>query len=176
MTLLQSCLRLWRSFIFLCIITFLYFHRFNGSTLPRSIVDVDATYLSLASLSSHSPQKHPIEVLVEQARRTATDMVERQSRSLQQAIANYQKRYHREPPPGFEDWYRVAVELNATIIDEYDTITAMFEPYWAISARELRQRVRDVLDPRRFDGSMLGVRVKDYQLSFVNEKTAIRGV
>ncbi len=175
----QSCQRLWKPFTVLCIIAFLYFHsslRFYGSTSPDPTADMDATYLSLSSLSSTSPQKHPIEFLVEHARRKATDIVERQSKSLQEAIANYRNRYHREPPPGFEDWYRVAVELNATIIDEYDTITAMFEPYWGISARELRERVRDVLDPRQFDGKMLGVRVKDHQLSFINERTAIRGM
>lgn len=112
----QSCQRLWKPFTFLCIIAFLYSHRFYGSTSPDPTADMDATYLSLSSLSSTSPQKHPIEFLVEHARRKATDIVERQSKSLQQAMANYRSRYYREPPPGFEDWYRVAVELNATIL------------------------------------------------------------
>lgn len=100
-------------------------------------------------------------------------MVESQSKSLEEAIATYKKRYHREPPPGFDDWYHLAIESNATVIDEYDSVMAMFEPYWSISARELRARVRELLDPDFIDGKLLGLRVKDHQISSLNDKTGI---
>ena len=160
-------------FIFFCVIAFLSVYHIHGppSTTLNLTTHDDADSLTFTSPGLGSGQKHPIEVLVEDARRKYTHMIENQSKSLEQAIANYKKRYQREPPPGFDDWYRVAVRLNATIIDEYDTVMTMFEPYWGISARELRARVREALDPRLVHGTMFGVRVKDHQCSPVNEKT-----
>lgn len=49
----------------------------------------------------------------------------------------------------------------------------MFEPHWGISARELRARVREALDPRHVEGKMIGIHVKDHQFSTVNEKTGL---
>ena len=164
-------------FVFLSLIAFLSFYYLHGlpSTTLASVPGPDAHSPSLAFLGLTSDQKHPIEVLVEDARRKHAHIVKSQSKSLKQAIANYKKRYHREPPPDFDDWYNTAVRLNATIIDEYNTVMAMFEPYWGISARELRARVREALDPRLLDGKMFGIQVKNHELFTVNEKTAGTG-
>lgn len=174
MTLLLQlpCAHSWKPFIFFCIIVSLSFYHFHGlPTSPNPTGDLDAPYLSFGSLSSTSGHKHPVELLVEHARRRFTRMVESQSKSLEQAIANYKKRYNREPPPGFDEWYRVAVELNATIIDDYDTVMTSLEPYWGISARELRARVREVISPEHCNGLMMGIAVKDHQiLTLTNDK------
>lgn len=166
-----------KSFIAFCIIASLLFYHyyFHGlsSTSPDPKEDLDAAYLTFGSPSSTSGQKHPIELLAEHGRRRFDRMVESQSKSLEQAIATYKKRYHREPPPGFDDWYHLAIESNATVIDEYDSVMAMFEPYWSISARELRARVRELLDPDFIDGKLLGIRVKDHQISTLNDKTGV---
>ena len=175
MTLFQLRNTLWKPFIFFCIIALLTFHHFHGlsPTLPNPVANLDAAYLTFGSPSSTSGQKHPIELLAEHARQRFTHMVESQSKSLEQAIATYKKRYHREPPPRFDDWYHLAIESNATVIDEYDSVMAMFEPYWSISARELRARVRELLDPDFIDGKLLGIRVKNHQISTLNDKTGV---
>lgn len=161
-------------FFFVGVLAFLslyYFHGLPSSTLA-SVPNIDVDSPTLAFLGPTSGQKHPIEILVEDARRKHTHIIESQSKSLEQAIANYKKRYHREPPPGFDDWYHTAVTMDAIIIDEYDTVMAMFEPFWGISARELRARVREALDPRHLRGELVGIQVRDHQFSTVNEKTA----
>lgn len=115
-------------FRFFCVIAFLSFYHLHGqpSISLNTATGEDADSLAFNSPGPASGQKHPIKLLVEDARRQYTHMIESQSKSLEQAIANYQKRYHREPPPGFDDWYHIAVRLNATIIDEYDTVMTMF--------------------------------------------------
>lgn len=165
----------WKLFIAFCMIASLIFYHFHGlpSTSTNPKADLDAAYLTFGVPSSTSSQKHPIELLAEHGRRRFDRMVESQSKSLEQAIATYKKRYKMEPPPGFDDWYRLAIESNATVIDEYDSVMAMFEPYWSISAREIRARVRELLDPDFIDGKLLGIRVKDHQISTLNDKTAI---
>ena len=40
---------------------------------------------------------------------------------------------------------------------------AMFEPYWATSARELGARVREALDIRLVEEKMFSIRIKDHQ-------------
>lgn len=156
--------------IVFCIIAPLLFYHFHGlsSTSPDPKADLNAAYLTFGS-----SKKHPIELLAENARRKFDRMVESQSKSLEQATATYKKRYHREPPPGFDDWYHLAIESNATVIDEYDSVMAMFEPYWSLSARELRARVRELIDPDFIDGKLLGIRIKDHQISTLNDKTGV---
>ena len=74
-------------------------------------------------------KRHPIEILIGQARARHADMVKRQSKTQEEAIREYKKRYSREPPPGFDHWYKAAVEADSPIIDEYDTAMAAFEPF-----------------------------------------------
>ena len=159
--------------IFFCLLAFLSFYHLHR---PLSTILHPVAHAQLGvygSLGPTSGQKHPIEILVQDARQQFTHMVNSQSKSLGEAIANYKKRYSREPPPGFDDWYHVAVRLNTTIIDNYDSVMATFEPYWGMSAREIRARVREALDPGNVGGKMLGIRVKDHQLLYLNEGTAI---
>ena len=68
----------------------------------------------------------------------------RQSRSFEEAVAEYQRRYKRDPPKGFDDWYKFAVEKDVKLIDEFDAITEDLNPFWAFSGEELRRRVDQV--------------------------------
>lgn len=137
-------------FIFFCVIAFLSFSHLHGlpSTTLGPMAGGDVGSLILGSPGSTSGRKYPIEFLGEDARRKYTHMVESQSKSLEAAIAGYRMRYNREPSSGSDDWYHVAVRLNATISDEFDTVMAVFEPYRGTSARELGARVREALDLR----------------------------
>ena len=92
-----------------------------------------------------------------------------QSRTLEAAIKGYQKRYGRDPPPSFDQWYKLAVEWNVTVIDEYDTVMASFEPFWGISAREMRARVREVLDKSHPNIFLKELRIKDHVLYLSEE-------
>ena len=85
-------------------------------------------------------QPHPIELLVNQANRDFRSMVDGQSRTLPDAITEYERRYRMEPPPGFDLWFDLAMESNCTIVDNFDTIMQSLEPFWGITAKEMRAR------------------------------------
>ena len=152
-----------------CLLAFLSFYYLYNLSSRTSDPVKDGVFGFISPIKGH---KHPIETLVDDARRRHTLIVESQSKSLSEAIANYRKRYSREPPPGFDDWYHAAVALNATIIDDYDSVMTMFEPYWGMSARELRARVREVLDSKSIGGKLPGIRVKDHEIETVHEGSA----
>ena len=125
-------------FFFVVVLSFYHLNTIRTKIL-HPVPDGDVSYSGLLGLTSG--QKHPIEILFQDARQKQAHLVERQSKSLAEAVVNYKDRYNREPPPGFDEWYHAAISLNATIIDDYDSVMATFEPYWSISARELRARV-----------------------------------
>ena len=85
-------------------------------------------------------EPHPIELLVKDANEEFKSMVKGQSKTLPDAIAEYERRYHMEPPPGFDLWFKLAVESNCTIVDNFDTVMQTLEPFWGITAKEMRAR------------------------------------
>lgn len=48
--------------------------------------------------------RHPIFDLIEQSKRRWREKNERQSRTLKEAVEEYQRRYRRLPPKGFDNW------------------------------------------------------------------------
>lgn len=48
--------------------------------------------------------RHPIYDLIERAEVEWEKKVKRQSKTLDEAVVEYERRYHRAPPKGFDDW------------------------------------------------------------------------
>lgn len=55
-------------------------------------------------LEVNSNGRHPIYDLIERAEAEWENKVKRQSKSLDEAVAEYERRYHRAPPKGFDAW------------------------------------------------------------------------
>lgn len=106
---------------FVVVLSFYHLSNIRSKTF-HPVTDGDVSYSGLLGLTSG--QKHPIEILFQDARQKQAYLVERQSKSLAEAVINYKDRYRREPPPGFDEWYHAAISLNATIIDDYDSVMA----------------------------------------------------
>ena len=83
---------------------------------------------------------HPIPKLMADAREQFDMKIRRQSKTLAQAVTEYERRYKRSPPKGFDEWYAFAKENNAVIIDEYDQLANDLERFWAFDGEELRRR------------------------------------
>lgn len=90
------------------------------------------------------PIQHPIPGLMAKAQRNFAAKVARQSKTLDAAIAEYEKRYKRRPPIGFDEWFQFAQDNNAVMVDEYDQLIRDLEPFWMITGKELRKRCIDV--------------------------------
>ncbi|EJD01862.1 uncharacterized protein FOMMEDRAFT_168465 [Fomitiporia mediterranea MF3/22] len=88
--------------------------------------------------------EHPIPKLMAQAEDKFRNLLKRQSKSLSEAVAEYKRRYSRDPPKGFDEWFKFAMEKGVKIIDDYNAITEDLLPFMSLSGEELRRRVDQV--------------------------------
>ena len=68
-------------------------------------------------------------------------LLSRQSTTLKRAVAEYKRRYGRNPPKGFDQWWDFARRHNVKIVDDYDAIFEDLSPFWDMSGEEFRTRV-----------------------------------
>jgi hypothetical protein len=103
-------------------------------------------WLSLASgsLSASVITEHPIPKLMADAEVQFRKLLSKQSRTLKAAVNEYQRRYKRNPPKGFDKWWRFAKENDVKMVDEYDGLVEDLAPFWEISGEELRRRALQV--------------------------------
>jgi len=71
-------------------------------------------------------------------------MIAGQSKTVADAVKEYKRRYGRNPPKGFDEWFEFAKENGVKIIDEYDQLVRDLEPFWGLSGEELRRRAVQV--------------------------------
>lgn len=70
-------------------------------------------------------------------------MVERQSKSLPEAIQDYSRRYWNSRPKS-DVWYEMAADANVTLIDVYDLLMQDLATFGGKSAEYLHFRTRMV--------------------------------
>ncbi|KAG8923150.1 F-actin-capping protein subunit alpha [Tulasnella sp. 417] len=80
--------------------------------------------------------RHPLLDLVEEAEKKWKDTLRRQSKTLGEAVREYERRYGRHPPQGFDDWYRFATEKGVVLIDE-----ANIAPFLAMAPKQIKERL-----------------------------------
>ncbi|TFK26212.1 hypothetical protein FA15DRAFT_667705 [Coprinopsis marcescibilis] len=90
----------------------------------------------LLEVNSQGP--HPIFELVEQAEQQWREKRGRASRTLKEACVEYARRYGRQPPWGFERWWRYAKRHNVQLPDEYNQIHQDLEPFWGMDPKQLQ--------------------------------------
>ncbi|KAK5095321.1 hypothetical protein LTS08_008221 [Lithohypha guttulata] len=102
------------------------------------------------SVQTHSG--HPVARLVEANQAHLTKLHSEQSRTLKDARNEYQRRYHRQPPLGFDTWFRLAREHDFVLIDEFDTFMESLEPFFGVPPNVLQHRLQAAfeLEPDRF--------------------------
>jgi hypothetical protein len=59
-------------------------------------------------------------------------VLDRQSTTLDEAVARYSLKAARPPPPNFDRWFVFAQE-NKCLIDDYDQIQRNFEPFYQLA-------------------------------------------
>ena len=78
------------------------------------------------------------------AKATFTERLAKQSKTLPQAVAEYKRRYGRDPPRGFDHWWEFAKEHDFKLVDEFDAVVEDLAPFWTLSGEELRRRAFQV--------------------------------
>lgn len=105
---------------------------------------------------------HPVTALVEDAEQRFNKLLERQSRTLSDAVKEYRRRYNMHPPPHFDKWFSFARSKGVELIDEYDTIYNSLLPFWALTPQTIRARAREALG---YDNGLFGVLIRDGKVS-----------
>ena len=93
------------------------------------------------SRSSGYSQIHPIEQLHEQHLDHFVRKLQNQSKTLQAANREYERRNGRVPPEGFDAWFNLAKSHSFVFIDEFDGIMHAIQALWDIPSSILRSRL-----------------------------------
>lgn len=98
--------------------------------------------------------KHPIYELIERAEIQWKRKIQKQSKTFEDAVKEYKRRYKRRPPKGFDLWWDYADYYSIQLPDEYDSINKMLSPLWAIRPQTLQRLQRDA--ESQFDSFTIG--------------------
>ncbi|GAA6056634.1 hypothetical protein JCM3770_006321 [Rhodotorula araucariae] len=118
-------------------------------------------YPAVPESASTSPaltaQPHPIHYLIREAGAAWQAKVARQSTTLAEAVAEYQRRYRQAPPRGFDAWFAFAQNNSVQLLDEYDSIHERLQPYAALRPEVLRERSAILQNTSQWDGQELWI-------------------
>ncbi|KAF7798170.1 hypothetical protein EIP86_009387 [Pleurotus ostreatoroseus] len=115
--------------------------RATQDNFPDNTIATKQNLLSLVRMSSKdSVKEHPIPKLMVEAENRYRKLLSSQSKTLEQAVAEYKRRFRRDPPLGFDDWWKFVQDNDVVMVDEYDAITEDLEPFWDIPSEEFRLR------------------------------------
>lgn len=96
------------------------------------------TYLPNGLMEINEKARHPIYDLIERGKAEWDKKHKKQSRTLDEAIREYRRRYHRSPPKGFDKWWNYVEKHKVPLPDEYDMIYRDLQPFHGMSSRYLR--------------------------------------
>ncbi|KAG7440347.1 uncharacterized protein BT62DRAFT_1080961 [Guyanagaster necrorhizus] len=100
-------------------------------------------FLSNGLLEMNPEGPHPIYQLIEFSEKKWEAKLQRASKTLNEAVIEYERRYKRAPPRGFDKWWEYVEKNNVQLPDEYDQIYRDLEPYWGVNPVDLIRIVRE---------------------------------
>ncbi|KAK5627501.1 hypothetical protein RRF57_003216 [Xylaria bambusicola] len=112
---------------------------------------------------------HPIVSLINKAEENWRDTVDKQSKTLEQAVDEYQRRYQIPPPPNFDRWYEFATARNSLLVDEYDLIHELLTPFWGMTPAQIRARTIEGLGYPPDQNALWGVQIRNGSIEFMTE-------
>ncbi|GAA5959337.1 hypothetical protein JCM8115_000079 [Rhodotorula mucilaginosa] len=119
----------------------------QAAAQPRKKRPSDAELAPLPPIGTDSRipleegKPHPIPALMAKARKDWEQLKGRQSKNFAEAVAEYKRRYGRNPPKGFDRWYAFAKSHDVLLIDEFDLIDKDLLMYRAFKPEVFRKRV-----------------------------------
>jgi hypothetical protein len=102
---------------------------------------------------------HPAAQLINAAETEFQHILQRQSKSLDQAVREYRRRNGIAPPPYFDKWFEFAQRRNVVMIDEFDMIHQMLLPFWALKPETIRSRIKNAIGHE--DSALIAVAIRN---------------
>jgi hypothetical protein len=134
-----------KSYFFLAALAFVFFqaglftgHWSTENSFPKTPTTSSQLGRSSSTRLAGNVVEHPIPRLMADAERQFRALLSRQSHSLRGAVAEYKRRYGRNPPKGFDAWWRFVQTNKVKIVDDYDGLVSDLEPFWEMSGAEFR--------------------------------------
>jgi hypothetical protein len=147
----------YRSYVFLSLIALLFIYQgfYSGhnthpdlklSPVGNKFQKLDALTKAAGGIfgSKSVIPEHPIPKLMDDAEDEYRAKLRRQSRTLDEAVVEYKRRYKRNPPKGFDEWWAFAKENDVWMVDEFNAVVNDLEPFWQLSGEEIRRRTLQV--------------------------------
>ncbi|PVH89713.1 glycosyltransferase family 90 protein [Cadophora sp. DSE1049] len=105
---------------------------------------------------------HPISTLMRDANKAWKAYDNRRSKSFRETVERYRRTYGRNPPPGFEEWYKFARELGVYNVDDFGQIMDDLRPFWGIEPEIVRSFAGHMHeDPRN---GLSGLHIRDNKI------------
>lgn len=87
---------------------------------------------------------HPIDELIQDAEKSFTELLKKESKDLKSAAAEYRRKRGRYPPPGFDTWFKFAQDNGAVMVEDFfDQIYHDLGPFWGVPASTMRKESWD---------------------------------
>lgn len=147
--------------LFAATLTLLYLQRSRQQHYPPEALGEDEHGNEKVPATSKS---HPIHQLISKNEAEFKSLRARQSKTLEEAVAEYRRRYGIHPPPNFDKWYHFAVKRGVQLIDEYDTIHKQLMPFWALEPSVIRERARESIG---FDNALIAVLIRNGEVTLM---------
>jgi hypothetical protein len=109
---------------------------------------------------------HPISRLIDDAQKSFQQTLGRQSKTLDDAVKEYRRRYGIPPPPHFDKWFAFARKNSVQMIDEFDQIHDLMTPFWGLSPKTIRARAKEALG---YDNFLIGISIRDHRVTNVGD-------
>jgi hypothetical protein len=107
----------------------------------------------------------PIITLMESASKTFHSYVQSSTApTLRAVVRDYETRWGRPPPPGFDIWFQFATDRQSKVLVEFDQINEDLRPFWGIEPRVLRERVAMVGGNEGNDFAVIRIREKKAEI------------
>lgn len=119
----------------------------------------------LAPKAFPTTNEHPIAQLIRDADASWDQLIRGQSSTLEEAVAEYKRRYNIPPPPNFDKWYTFARLKGVQLIDEFDTVYKTLLPFWGMAPATIRARAQEAIGYQ--DNMLMGLAIRDGEASVV---------
>ncbi|PQE25101.1 capsular associated protein [Rutstroemia sp. NJR-2017a BVV2] len=103
--------------------------------------------------------QHPIFELMKQADESFRLYDEDRSTTFKETVTKYRRKYGRNPPPGFREWYKFARDHNVYNVDDFEQIMDDLRPFWGVEPAVIRSYAANL--NRDKTGGISGIHVRN---------------